>query len=684
MEQRRQRRRVDAEDAGLQAAEDDERVRQSIDALFNFAVSNFRKAQPPRGLFSDRCALYDFQQEALGWMLYREQFVTTAPVGSTKEWIVLDDGNVLNRPTNIQVSVPLAVNKCQAERIPTVDSVNGGMNLTSMGLGKTLQMIALMVTNPRKAGLGTLIIMPPILLQQWETEIKRCAPRLKVYVLHGADRDARLANLQRYDVVLTSYSTFAIEMGDDAFARLFWWRVILDEAHEIRNAETKQAQACHRVEARHRFCMTGTPVQNDWRDIFSLLKFLRVRPYGEFDAWMQLIETPIKKGTSVTRENALTRLRSLISRLAIRHTKTQDNPDATIQEGATLASERPERVYELTNTTMPRRRDLMPEVWRVDRVRFDSFTVEPRETRFNKTPSITVKFRDYYDNPNVLELRKQYVYLPPLRIEYKSIGNNFTRDTYNAYYRCVYEALRDNRAGDLTFVLIKNLRRFCVHPRLVPEPASPRCAGPKPPGNVYGKEYIKQVKKKRMSFESSAKLDLLVDDLGRVTELDAGAKSVVFSEWNDVLDLTEMRLQQAGWYSERDYVAMKEPKPQFARRYVRIDGTTKDDTWSLEKLSKEEGVKLILLNITVGGVGLNLARASNVFFLEPSFNPGLTSQAIDRVSRIGQQRSMYVTMYVTDDTIEEKIVDLANYKKRIAEQTLRRAPATREVVADLV
>lgn len=167
----------------------------------------------------------------------------------------------------------------------------GGILADDMGLGKTIQSIALLLTNPRPAyssstsvtdkkalsanvGKGTLVVAPLALIKQWEAEIKNRvldSHSLRVRVHHGPQRTKRFEDLKKYHVIITTYQILVSEHSsssereDGPQAGCFgvhWYRVILDEAHTIKNRNAKAAQACYALRAEYRWCLTGTPMQN--------------------------------------------------------------------------------------------------------------------------------------------------------------------------------------------------------------------------------------------------------------------------------------------------------------------------------------------------------------------------------------------------------------------------------------
>ncbi|RBQ80303.1 hypothetical protein FVER53590_02223 [Fusarium verticillioides] len=193
----------------------------------------------------------------------------------------------------------------------------GGILADDMGLGKTISTLSLLLdrrapTRPKT----NLIVAPVALLRQWEEEIAtktKPTHRLSVYVHHG--KKASIDELLRYDVVLTTYGTVAqelkrfekiVEDHKERGGNINWndttissklsllhpvkaqfYRVILDEAQCIKNKDTKGAKACTQLKSIHRWCLTGTPMMNGIIELYSLVKFLRIKPYSKWEEFRQ-------------------------------------------------------------------------------------------------------------------------------------------------------------------------------------------------------------------------------------------------------------------------------------------------------------------------------------------------------------------------------------------------------------
>ncbi|KAL2197972.1 SNF2 family N-terminal domain-containing protein [Corynascus similis CBS 632.67] len=231
----------------------------------------------------------------------------------------------------------------------------GGILADDMGLGKTLQSISLIVSNPMpgpgddrwqkhfdQVKKATLVVAPLALIRQWEAEIKEKVSKgheLKVCVHHGPQRTKDPQILAKYDVVITTYQILVSEHGNSnpdptkgpqaGCFGIHWFRVILDEAHSIKNRNAKATKACCALRAEYRWCLTGTPMQNNLDELQSLVHFLRIAPYDDLTEWRAKIDGPMKSGKG---HIAIQRLHTLLRCFMKRRTK-----DILKEEGALVA-----------------------------------------------------------------------------------------------------------------------------------------------------------------------------------------------------------------------------------------------------------------------------------------------------------------------------------------------------------
>ncbi|KAI9806561.1 MAG: hypothetical protein M1833_003748 [Piccolia ochrophora] len=236
----------------------------------------------------------------------------------------------------------------------------GGILADDMGLGKTLQSISVILTNPRPSssstdadasakntissgvGKSTLVVAPLALIKQWQRELDdrvSKSHKLRVCIHHGPQRTKRSQDLKKYDVVITTYNILVSEHGnsskDEAGVKagcfgIHWYRVILDEAHSIKNRNAKATQACYALRAEYRWCLTGTPMQNNLDELQSLIRFLRIKPYNDLLVWTQQITKPMKDGRG---ETAIKRLQFYLKAFMKRRTKDILKADGALNPG---------------------------------------------------------------------------------------------------------------------------------------------------------------------------------------------------------------------------------------------------------------------------------------------------------------------------------------------------------------
>ncbi|HEY8966543.1 MAG TPA: SNF2-related protein [Candidatus Methylacidiphilales bacterium] len=201
-----------------------------------------------------------------------------------------------------------------------VDGGFAGILADEMGLGKTLQTLAFLAAR-KEAGLSrapSLVVAPTGLLTNWQREAARFAPGLRTAFLHGPDRHALLAKARDYDLLLTSYAL--LRRDGDAYAALALDTAILDEAQNIKNRSSQNAQAAKRLRAPHRLILTGTPLENSLLDLWSMFDFLMPGYLGPAKAFRDRYELPITKANDAP---ALKRLRRRVHPFLLRRTKAE-------------------------------------------------------------------------------------------------------------------------------------------------------------------------------------------------------------------------------------------------------------------------------------------------------------------------------------------------------------------------
>ncbi|KFQ49978.1 DNA excision repair protein ERCC-6-like, partial [Nestor notabilis] len=453
-----------------------------------------------------------------------------------------------------------------------------------MGLGKTIQVIAFL-SGMFDAELmrHVLLIMPTTLVSSWLAEFARWTPGLRVKEFHGTSKTERARNLERVQskngIVVTSYQMLINnwkQLASRHEQEFIWDYVILDEAHKIKCPSNKTTKCVYAIPARHRLLLTGTPVQNNLREMWSLFDFAcQGSLLGTAKTFRMEYENPITRARekdATLGEKALglkisENLMTIIKPYFLRRTKEDiknnctDRPDAPLPEG-------------------------------------------PSENNAPIMPSLTRK------NDFVV-----WVYLAAVQEE---IYRNFLSLDH------VKEVLMTTRSPLAELTVLKKL---CDHPRLLSARACVQLGleeqehVEQEPGSeagvLAGASKIDHLSDETL-IQESGKMLFLVGLLERLR--DEGHRTLVFSQSRKMLDIIEHVL------SRRQFQIM------------RIDGTVTHLLEREKRISafqRNRDYSVFLLTTQVGGVGITLTAASRVVIFDPSWNPATDAQAVDRAYRIG-------------------------------------------------
>ena len=184
----------------------------------------------------------------------------------------------------------------------------GGILADEMGLGKTLQSLAFI----RTLDGPSLVVCPSSLIFNWAREAQKFVPELRVLRIEGADRSKLFSQVLQADLVLTSYPLLRRDIVQ--YSRFEFSSIILDEATHIKNPDTQNAQAAIALRGRHRFVLTGTPVENSVRDLWSILQFVLPGYLGRREDFRDRYELPISRGSRVEQARLAKRLRPVMLR----------------------------------------------------------------------------------------------------------------------------------------------------------------------------------------------------------------------------------------------------------------------------------------------------------------------------------------------------------------------------------
>ncbi|MEQ8926815.1 MAG: DEAD/DEAH box helicase [Fulvivirga sp.] len=415
----------------------------------------------------------------------------------------------------------------------------GGWLADDLGLGKTVQTLALLQSQKEQGAVGaSLLVMPTSLVYNWEMEAKRFTPKLKTFTYTGTNRDKNPEKFAKYDVIITSYGIVRLDV--DLLKTYRFNYVILDESQAIKNPTSNIAKAVRELNARNRLILTGTPLENSTLDLWSQMNFINPGLLGTQSFFKNEFLNPIEKQGDQAKTK---KLYSIIKPFILRRHKSQ------------VATELPEKTENIQYSAM------LPD----------------QEAEYEKV-------KNYYRN-EILE-----------NIETKGL----------------------NKSQMILLQGLTKLRQIANHPKMVDDGYE----------GTSGK-----------LWDVSFMLD------NAITE---GHKILIFSQFVKHLTIIADHLK-----------TMKID-------YAYLDGSTKDRQEQVERFQNDEKLKVFLISLKAGGLGLNLTKADYVFILDPWWNPAAEAQAVDRAHRIGQENRVFTYKFITRGTVEEKILALQQHKRKLA------------------
>ncbi|TMW59997.1 hypothetical protein Poli38472_000039 [Pythium oligandrum] len=428
------------------------------------------------------------------------------------------------------------------------DAGVNGILADEMGLGKTLQSISLLAYLREERGIEGphIIIVPKSTVGNWMRELKRWCPAIRAFKFMGS-KDERAVQRetvvkQNFDAIVCSYEVAIIERA--ILQKIKWKYLLIDEAHRVKNENSKLSRVVREFKVEHRLLITGTPLQNNLHELWALLNFLLPDVFTDsedFDTWFNVDE---EQG----QENVIKKLHTILRPFLLRRLK--------------------------------------------------------KDVAVSLPPKIETKL---------------YVGLSEMQRHW--------------YMKILHrDAAHLNAIGGSDRVRLLNilmqLRKVCNHPYLFEgaEPGPPYQEG-------------------SHLWENCGKMTLLFKLLPKLKAQDS--RVLIFCQMTSMLDILE------------DYLRY------FNYEYCRLDGQTKgeDRDNMMEDFNRPDSTKFaFLLSTRAGGLGINLATADIVILFDSDWNPQVDLQAMDRAHRIGQTKTVRVFRFISEGTVEEKIVERAERK----------------------
>ncbi|KAL2083415.1 hypothetical protein ACEWY4_021188 [Coilia grayii] len=511
-----------------------------------------------------------------------------------------------------------------------------GILADEMGLGKTIQCIGHIAMMLDRKVLGPFLVVAPLsTVPNWISEFKRFAPDLSVMLYHGPqkERDNLIKDIRKPQgplkmcpVVITS---FEIAMIDRRKLQRFQWKfLIVDEGHRIKNLNCRLVRELKLLTTDNKLLLTGTPLQNNLAELWSLLNFLLPDVFDDlksFESWFDIDSISGDAQNIVAKEreqNVLSMLHQILTPFLLRRLKS----DVTLEVP-------PKREILVYAPLAPKQETLYTAI--INKTIAKMLGKEEEEAPVTLTSSGRPKRRtrkvvDYgeQDKETPYDLEK---YLDKIQKEMKERSAPI-----------VDVKLKKSLDAQINLKLqniLMLLKRCCNHPYLIEYPLDPAT------GEYKVDEELVATSGKFLI------LDRMLPELKK-----RGHKVLIFSQMTSILDIL------------MDYCYLR------GYDFSRLDGSMSytDRDENMQKFANDPEVFLFLLSTRAGGLGINLTSADTVIIFDSDWNPQADLQAQDRCHRIGQTKPVLVYRLVTANTIDQKIVERAAAKRKLEKMVIHK------------
>ncbi|XP_037536812.1 lymphoid-specific helicase [Nematolebias whitei] len=504
-----------------------------------------------------------------------------------------------------------------------------GILADEMGLGKTIQCIAHIAMMIEKKVMGPFLVVAPLsTLPNWISEFKRFTPEVSVLLYHGTqpERAKLLKQIRRVQGTLNMFpvvvTSFEISMIDRKYLQHFQWKyLIVDEGHRIKNLNCRLVRELKLMPTDNKLLLTGTPLQNNLAELWSLLNFLLPEVFDDlksFESWFDIDSLGDAESVVVAEreQNILSMLHQILTPFLLRRLKSDVTldvpPKKEIVVYAPLTPKQEAFYTAVVNKTITK---MLGQEKKEAPVVLSSSGRPKRHSR---------KFVDYSekDSDPSLDLERlcKEAELSPTPV----------LDVQSPLDAQINLKLQN---------ILMLLKRCCNHPYLVEYPLDPA---------------TQEFKIDEQLVQSSGKFLILDRLLPALKE--RGHKVLIFSQMTSILDIL------------MDYCYLR------GFQYSRLDGSMSytDRDENMKKFSTEPEVFIFLLSTRAGGLGINLTAADTVIIFDSDWNPQADLQAQDRCHRIGQTKPVVVYRLVTASTIDQKILERASAKRKLEQMVIHK------------
>ncbi|KTG04276.1 hypothetical protein cypCar_00039843 [Cyprinus carpio] len=512
-----------------------------------------------------------------------------------------------------------------------------GILADEMGLGKTIQCIAHIAMMVEKKVLGPFLVVAPLsTLPNWISEFKRFTPEVSVLLYHGPQKERmdlvkkiRQAQgpLRMCPVVVTS---FEIAMRDRKLLQRFHWNyMIVDEGHRIKNLNCRLVQELKMLMTDNKLLLTGTPLQNNLSELWSLLNFLLPDVFDDlksFESWFDISTITSDAENIVANEreqNILHMLHQILTPFLLRRLKSDVTlevpPKKEIVVYAPLTNKQEAFYMAIVNKTIAKL---------LGQEKDDSAPVPL--TSSGRPKRRTRKVVDYSES-NTDSMKDLERYLEKVQKDMESQASSSPVVDVSMPVDAQVNLKLQN--------ILMLLKRCCNHAYLIEYPLDPATG---------------EFKIDEQLVEASGKFLILDRMLPALKK--RGHKVLIFSQMTSILDIL------------MDYCYLR------GYEYSRLDGSMSytDRDENMKKFSSDPEVFLFLLSTRAGGLGINLTAADTVIIFDSDWNPQADLQAQDRCHRIGQTKPVMVYRLITANTIDEKILERASAKRKLEKMVIHK------------
>ncbi|KAM3135764.1 hypothetical protein pb186bvf_012161 [Paramecium bursaria] len=679
--------------------------------------------------------LFPYQAQGVQWMLYKEGKI------SGDQLNIKIQHHLLNRMwSEIQVDQnKIYFNEYTGEisnHFQEYHEAKGGIVADQMGLGKTIMSIALILsydqdisTEVRKkvkgnlTNAGTLLIVQLSVFNHWLEEIIKhtSANALNVYEYHSKNINQKL-DLELYDIVITTYGALRSDYKNNG--KLFkykWHRVILDEAHTIKGRGTGCAQAAYNLNTDIRWCLSGTPLQNNLDELFSLFHFLKIDTFSDY-FWFN---NYINKQQSLAEKFNL--LHRILAPILLRRTKASvySNGDQILhlppKNHEIIYVEMSEGEYIIYDAffkgTKHEMNKILGEKQSLKKDFVHIFSIisflrqlcdspyyfynrivkekisKQKQTRTkpqltntnlkinvkkkqNPDDSIDENSSDQDSSDDQFSEIEQYDWSDDLMLE-KQQQEEQQQLQLSQYIEDIKQKLIKGEIKDmkcpicLEFVKDKFKITACGHfldssCALEYFKQSDNCPTCRRPLNLQ--KDIKELSKSKSAQQKQQKPQQtkIMQFKDKINEQSSKIKEVI-NYVKNVESLNEKVVIYSQWLSVLNLIEGQ--LRIYSISFCRLDG-------SMTKEKRQESIKdlrlktVILVSLKAGAFGINLTEANHVIIVDPWWNPAVEEQAVERIHRLGQTKPIQIRNFICKGTIEQRVLELHDIKRKLFQDAL--------------